>query len=133
MQSSTPEIYAVLPKQTGRPAGGAGITYGKTGRPELKEREAEIGYWIGTDFQGKGYATEAAQFLIERCFTILDMRVVWAAFYDGNEASRRVQEKCGMTWHHTEERSWCAALGEYRVEHFCRITRKEWMRLHASS
>ena len=124
----TPEIYAVLPKETGRPAGCAGITFGKTGRSWLKEREAEIGYWIGVPFWGRGYATEALEFLIRRCFTDLDMRVVWAAYYDGNEASRRVQEKCGMKWHHTREHTFCDLLGEYRDEHFMKITRKEWRR-----
>lgn len=123
----TPEIYAVLPKQTGRPAGAAGITFAKTGRKDLKEREAELGYWIGREFQGKGYASEAAEFLLERCFATLGMRTVWAAYYEGNEASRKVLEKCGMHWHHSVERSWCEAMGEYRTEHFCRITRKEWM------
>ena len=122
----TPEIYAVLPKQTGRPGGCAGITFGSTGRPWLKQREAEIGYWIAVPFQGKGYATEALAYLLQRCFTVLDMKTVWAAYYDGNDASKRVQEKCGMRWHHTEDRSWCEALGEYRKEHFMRITRKEW-------
>ena len=122
----TPEIYAVLPKQTGRPAGAAGITFGKTGRPWLKDREAEIGYWIAVDFQGKGYASEAAAFLLQRCFETLNMRAVWAAYYEGNEASRRVQEKCGFVWHHKENHTWVEALGEYRDEHFTRITRKEW-------
>lgn len=122
----TPEIYAVLPKQTGRPGGAAGITFGKTGRPSLKEREAEIGYWIAVPFQGKGYASEAVELLLQRCFETLNMRTVWAAYYDGNEASRRVQEKCGFVWHHLEEHTWVEALGEYRDEHFTRITRKEW-------
>lgn len=125
----TPEIYAVLPKQTGRPGGCAGLTFGKTGRAWLKERETEAGYWIGRPFQGRGYASEALDKLIERAFTVLNMRTVWAGYYEGNDASRRVQEKCHMTWHHVEEHTWCELLGEYRDEHFMRITRKEWMRL----
>lgn len=122
----TPEIYAVLPKSLGKPAGCAGITFGKTGRPMLKAQEAEIGYWIGKPFWGRGFATEAVVFLLERCFTQLGMRTVWCAYYEGNEASRRVQEKCGFSYHHTQEHTWCEPLKEYRTEHFMRLTRKEW-------
>ena len=46
---STPDIYAVVLKETGKPIGAAGITYGSTGRKYLKEEEAEIGYWIGAE------------------------------------------------------------------------------------
>ena len=122
----TPEIYAVLPKETARPVGCAGITFGRTGRPYLKDREAEVGYWIGTAFQGRGYACEALEALLERCFTVLNMKTVWAGYYEGNDVSRHVQEKCGMTWHHVNVHTWCDVLGEYRDEHFTRITRKEW-------
>lgn len=29
-------------------------------------------------------------------------RRLWIAFYDGNDRSRRVAEKCGFRYHHTE-------------------------------
>ena len=122
----TPEIYAVLPKSTGKPSGCAGITYGRTGRPSLKEQEGEIGYCIGAPFQGKGFATEAVRALLKRAFEDLKLRTIWCGYYEGNAASARVQEKCGLAWHHKEEHTYLPLLDEYRTEHFTRITRKEW-------
>ena len=127
----TPEIYAVLPKRTGQPCGAAGITYGRTGRKWLGEKEAEIGYWICTREQGQGFAREAAAQLLRRCFTDLHRSAVWAAYYEGNDRSRRVQEACGFVYDHTEEDSYVEALGEHRTEHFMKLTRKEWLRRQA--
>ena len=128
----TPEIYAVLTKRTGKPAGCAGITDERFGRPTLKKREGEIGYWIGMEYQGKGYASEAVEALLRRAFLELDMKTVWCAYYEGNEASARVQEKCGFLWHHSVEHTWLPLLKEYRTEHFTCITRKQWRERHTS-
>ena len=123
---STPDIYAVVLKETGKPIGAAGLTYGSTGRKYLKRDEAEIGYWIGAEHWGKGYAPEAVQVLLERGFTQLGCSAIWCGYFEGNEKSRRVQEKCGFRYHHTEAEEIIEALGEKRREHFSRITKEEW-------
>lgn len=123
---STPDIYAVVLKETGKPIGAAGITYGSTGRKYLKEEEAEIGYWIGAEHWGKGYAPEAVKALLRRAFLDLGRSAVWCGYYEGNEKSRRVQEKCGFRYHHTNPEEMVEALGEKRREHFTRITMEEW-------
>ena len=120
---STPDIYAVVFKETGRPIGCAGVTYGSTGRKYLQPGEGEIGYWIGRPFWGRGLAGEAVRRLLKRCFEDLKMQTVWCAYYDGNTASLRVQEKCGFVYDHTVERQWCPLLGEERSEHFMKLTR----------
>ncbi len=123
---STPDIYAVVLKETGKPIGAAGITYGSTGRKYLKKDEAEIGYWIGVEHWGKGYAPEAVRALLQRGFEELGRNAVWCGYYEGNDKSRRVQEKCGFRYHHTAEAEMVQALGETRREHFTRITKAEW-------
>ena len=123
---STPDIYALVLKKTGSPVGSAGITYGSTGRKFLQEHEAEIGYWIGVPYWGRGLVPEAVRCLLQRCFTGLDMQTVWCGYFDGNEKSRRVQEKCGFVYDHTEENSFIPALGETRTEHFTKLTRQRW-------
>ena len=123
---STPDIYAVVLKETGKPIGAAGITYGSTGRKYLKEDEAEIGYWIGAEHWGKGYAPEAVKALLRRAFLDLGRSAVWCGYYEGNEKSRKVQEKCGFRYHHTNPEEMVEALGEKRREHFTRITMEEW-------
>ena len=126
---TTPDIYAVVLKETGKPVGAAGLTYGPTMRKTLPEKDAEIGYWIGVPYWGQGLAGEAVRMLLERAFLQLERQAVWCAWYDGNEQSRRVQEKCGFRYDHTVEKSPCPLLGEVRTEHFSRITKEEWTAL----
>lgn len=123
---STPGIFAVVLKETNLPIGAVGITFGSTGRKFLKEHEGEIGYWIGVPHWGKGYAPEAVDRILELAFHQLHMEQVWCGYYEGNEKSLRVQEKCGFTWHHKVDQEFCAALGEYRTEHFTCLSRKKW-------
>ena len=125
---STPGLYAVVLKETGKPIGTAGITFGSTGRKELPAGDAEIGYWIGVPYWGNGYALEAVRLLLRRCFEDLDRNAVWCAWYEGNERSQKVQEKCGLHYHHTVKDSPCPLLHEVRTEHFSRITRDEWLK-----
>jgi RimJ/RimL family protein N-acetyltransferase len=63
------------------------------------DREApEVGYWLGTKFWGKGYATEAVRAVIDHAFTDLDCEALQSAARVTNPASRRVLEKCGFQW-----------------------------------
>ena len=55
----------------------------------------EIGYVIHPDCQGKGYATEAVHMMIKELLK-MGFRKVKAGYFEKNEASRRVMEKCGM-------------------------------------
>ena len=123
---STPGICAVTLKETKSPVGSVGLTWGSTGRKYLKADEAELGYWIGAAHQRKGYALEAAQALIDFAFTQGEVQTVWCAYYEGNEASARLQEKLGFIYDHTEEKTFVAPLNEYRTEHFTRLTKNRW-------
>lgn len=88
--------------------------------------EIEVGYWIGVPFWGKGLIPEAVRKLQEHVFEDLGYAAMWCGYYDGNEKSKRCQEKCGFVYHHTEENKPCALMGDVRTEHFTRLTRKEW-------
>lgn len=55
----------------------------------------EIGYVIHSDYQGKGYATEAVHMMIKELLK-MGFRKVKAGYFEENMASRRVMEKCGM-------------------------------------
>lgn len=41
------------------------------------------------------------------------------------ECSRRVMDKCGFKFHHTEEGK-LSPLGDVRTEHFTLLTKEEW-------
>lgn len=59
-------------------------------------KHAEIGYWIGVPFWGKGYATEAASAVVEFGFKTLQLNRIYAHHFTGNIGSQRVLEKIGM-------------------------------------
>ncbi len=59
--------------------------------------EAEIGYNILESYRNNGYATEATKALIQELFNTGIERIV-AYHQPNNHASRRVMEKCKMTF-----------------------------------
>jgi RimJ/RimL family protein N-acetyltransferase len=59
---------------------------------------AELGYWLGVPFWGRGYATEAAHAVIDYAFAELGHAVLQSGARVSNPASRRVLEKCGFQW-----------------------------------
>ena len=126
---SAPETYAVVLKQTGKPVGSAGILFGENGSAPMVEKEAEIGYWIGVPYWGQGLIPEAVQELLRRCFEALGCTAVLCGYYDGNTKSKRVQEKCGFRYHHTETDKPCKLMGDIRTEHFTYLTKAEWQLL----
>ena len=48
------------------------------------------------EYWGKGYATEATHFFLDYAFTVLKAEKVNAYAFQGNGASLRVLEKCGL-------------------------------------
>ena len=58
----------------------------------LSKGEAEITYWIGKDFWGKGIATQALKQFLE----IENTRPIYGRAAFDNFGSRRVLEKCGF-------------------------------------
>jgi RimJ/RimL family protein N-acetyltransferase len=61
-----------------------------------EHKRAELGYWIGVPFWGRGYATEAASAAVALGFEMLRLRRIYAHHFAGNTASQRVLEKIGM-------------------------------------
>lgn len=123
---SEPETYAVVPKKTGEAVGSVGIMLGGHGSAPMLSDEAEVGCWIGVPFWGQGMIPEAIKALLSRCFEQLDKNGVWYGYYDGNDKSKRVSEKCGFVYHHTA-RGVISPLGDTRDEHFAYLTRKRFL------
>ena len=57
---------------------------------------AELGYWIGKPYWGKGFCTEAARAVIDYGFTNLGLHRIHASHMSRNAASGRVMENIGM-------------------------------------
>jgi RimJ/RimL family protein N-acetyltransferase len=96
----------------------------------MTENECEIGYWIGEPYWGQGLIPEAVNELIKHAFQNLKYTAVWSGYFDGNEKSKRVQEKCGFTYHHTEHDKPVVLLNEKRTEHFTKLTYEDWKLRH---
>lgn len=123
---SEPGTFAVVLRATGEVIGSVGIMREGGGTASMKEDEAEIGYWIGRPLWGQGLIPEAVRELQRYCFEELGCSRLWCGYYEGNEKSRRVQEKCGFVPHHTQENARCRHLDECRTEHFTTLTREAW-------
>jgi RimJ/RimL family protein N-acetyltransferase len=63
--------------------------------------EIELGYALIEDFQGKGFAVEAAEAFLHYGFETLNLREIVAVARPENRASWRVMERLGMTYDYT--------------------------------
>ena len=87
-----------------------------------------FGYWLGLDHWGKGYATEAAQAMIDAVFTMTGAAAIEADARVTNPASRQVLEKCGFRHEGSRLKAMPARGGLYPCDRF-RLERKTWASL----
>lgn len=128
---SAPETYAVCLREDGRAIGSIGLRMPGHSTCEIGTSEVEIGYWIGVPFWGRGLIPEAVRRLQRHAFEDMGCTGMWCGYYDGNEKSRRAQEKCGFTYRQTIEGMECPALGETRTGHFTFLPRERWAEMCA--
>ena len=91
-----------------------------------EDKSIEIGYGIGSQYWNKGYVTEAVISYLDEIFKNDQYDTVYASFFTNNLASKRVMEKLGMTFSHTniEELEY---LGVKRDLIYYKISKKEWL------
>lgn len=112
--------WAVIEKQTGACIGQ--IAYFLV---DSKNHFAEIEYCIGSAFQCKGYATEAAKAVIRYGFDKMNLHKVQICTKTINAPSKRVIEKCGLTYEGTL-RDYFFMNGEYVGRLYFSILRSEY-------
>ena len=76
----------------GEAIGGIGLIF----NTDVYIMSAEIGYWIGEDYWGKGIATEAIRQMIEYSFYYFDIVRIYAEVFENNKSSMRALEKNGF-------------------------------------
>ncbi|MBE9110565.1 GNAT family N-acetyltransferase [Nodosilinea sp. LEGE 07298] len=86
---------------------------------------AELGYWIGRPFWGRGYATEAAAVLVNFGFINLGLNRINAVHFGDNPASGRVMEKLGMVKEGYRRRQ-TPKWGVYRDVALYGLLREDW-------
>lgn len=74
--------------------GGIGFTI----KADINRLSAEIGYWLGEPFWGRGIATRAVKAVTGYAFSNFDIVRLYAEVFSNNEASTRVLEKAGYVY-----------------------------------
>jgi ribosomal-protein-alanine N-acetyltransferase len=89
-RSRTGAVFGIAELGRRRLCGAIGL------RLNADHAHAELGYWLGVPFWGRGYATEAAQTVVRFSFETLKLHRVFAQHFRRNPASGRVLQKAGM-------------------------------------
>jgi len=120
------ECYAICLKDTDAAIGA--IELKLNGSTDMTERddECELGYWIGKPFWGQGLMPEAVKELLHHGFEDLGMTTIWCGYYEGNEKSKRVQEKVGFVYHHTCAQVPVPLMHDVRIGHTNFMTAARW-------
>lgn len=83
---------AITLRDDGKQIGGIGL------RVDAEHRNAELGYWLGIEHWGQGYATEASREMLRHGFEDLQLHRIFASHFGHNSASGRVLRKLGMRY-----------------------------------
>jgi RimJ/RimL family protein N-acetyltransferase len=110
---------AITLRADGRQIGGIGL------RIEQPHRHAELGYWLGVAYWGKGYATEASRELLRYGFEDLRLHRMFASHFGHNPASGRVLKRIGMRYEGCQ-REHLSKWGKFVDSELYGILRREW-------
>jgi RimJ/RimL family protein N-acetyltransferase len=103
------------------PIGVVGVDWREPDAPEL-------GYWLGVEHWGQGFATEAARAMIDFSFEEFDIEHLISGARIANPASRNILEKCGFQWSGVELHRFEALRSSTPVDRF-RLSRSVWSSL----
>jgi RimJ/RimL family protein N-acetyltransferase len=63
---------------------------------DVHRKTAELGYWLGEPFWGRGIMSEVVQEFTRWAFEAFDLQRIFAQPFENNKASARVLEKAGF-------------------------------------
>ncbi|MEM0966239.1 MAG: GNAT family N-acetyltransferase [Verrucomicrobiota bacterium] len=110
--------FAIEERESGELIGAIGLEF------NASQKRGTLGYWIGTQFWGKGFCTEAAKAVIEYGFTEMNCHKIEANHMKENRASGRVMEKCGMK-HEGSLADHTLKSGRFHTTEFYGITKSQ--------
>jgi ribosomal-protein-alanine N-acetyltransferase len=90
---------------------------------------AELGYWIGRPYWGRGYATEAGREVVRYGFEDLGLHRIGASHLGSNLASGKVMRKIGMTHEGTRPEQY-KIWGTYEDRVDYGLLARDWRKLH---
>ncbi|APX11498.1 GNAT family N-acetyltransferase [Tateyamaria omphalii] len=86
--------------------------------------EGQLGYWLGKNHWGRGYASEACRAMVKRHFTQGHDELISGYFME-NLASRHVLQKLGFV-RTSQEQARCPATGDCHVLQRMVLTQSRW-------
>ncbi|KAH7378773.1 GCN5-related N-acetyltransferase-like protein [Pyrenochaeta sp. MPI-SDFR-AT-0127] len=106
--------------------GGIGLKPGD----DVNAHTAEVGFWVGVDYWGKGYTTEALEAFTRWAFETREidgkkLTRLWGGVFSGNVASMRCFEKCGYSKEGVLK-GHCVKRGEVMDMHVFGMTKGDW-------
>jgi ribosomal-protein-alanine N-acetyltransferase len=125
--ASKQRVFAITIKVDGQLIGSVGF---REINPE--HNHAEMGCWIGVEWWGQGYATEATRALLQFGFERLNLNRIYAHHMVRNPTSGRVLEKIGMK-REGLLRQCVRKWGVFEDVVLLAIVREDWMKNGASS
>ena len=93
MVQAQPYVQYFAIEVAGEAVGGVGIVP----LTDVERLSAEVGYWLGEDYWGRGITSEAVALLVDYVFRETGIIRLFASVYEYNPASMKVLEKVGFT------------------------------------
>ncbi|HRN56015.1 MAG TPA: GNAT family N-acetyltransferase [Agriterribacter sp.] len=95
-----PQVLAI--EAEGQLAGCIGVEL----QDDISRISAELGYWVGEPYWGKGVATKAVQYMLEYTFDMFPYLIrLYARVFEYNKASMKVLEKNGFYLEAVQQKS----------------------------
>ncbi len=121
-ETQTAASFAIVDRANNQYMGGIGLSIVSA------TVSAELGYWLGVPYWGRGYCTEAARAILSFAFDALKLHRVAANYLTRNPASGRVMEKLGMQFEGVQ-RDGSLKWGKFEDIAVCAILEAEWTQL----
>ena len=96
---------------------------------DLVQGTAHGGIWINEKYHGYGYGTEAWGARIKYAFEVLGLRRLENGFFEGNESSKKMQEKFGYKIEGKKRQRYkCLSTGLIVDEYITGLLKDEWIK-----
>lgn len=83
--------FGIEDKETGKIIGMIGLM-----NLDFEVKKAEVGFWIGKEYWGKGTAMEALKLILKYAFSNLKLNRIYAKVFSQNISSQKLLEKCNF-------------------------------------
>ena len=121
------DVYAIVLKSENKVIGSLGLHDRKPDESFTSLNQKEIGYVLNPKYWGRAIVPEAVKRVFKHGFEELDLDLIWCGYFDFNEKSKRVVEKCGFNYRFTKTKT-LPLLGNKEVEElYYNIMKEEYI------